>query len=381
MDSLRAQGGDPRHAMKTDILCANPRRQFSTQSVEISQAIMRVLNSDSYILGSEVEKFEEEFAKYIGTSHCIGLNSGTDALILSLRALGIASGDEVITPSHTAVATISAIVSCGATPVFVDIDPVSFTIDPDLVNEAVTSRTKAIIAVHLYGHPCDMDALQQIVVKHGIYLVEDCAQAHGAMWRGKKVGTFGSVGCFSFYPTKNLGAIGDGGAVVTNDPIVADRIRCLRQYGWDSNRVSQKSSGVSRLDEIQAAILRVKLPKLDLNNERRREIARAYSARLQGSGVIVPAVKIEATHVYHLFVVQVISRDETIRHLNQKGIFPGIHYRVPVHLQPAYRNFSSSNSAMLPVTVHLAEAILSLPMFPELDDSEIEKVCKEMLSV
>ena len=381
MDSLRAQSGDPRHAMKTDILCANPRRQFSAQSDEISQAIMQVLNSDSYILGSEVEKFEEEFAKYIGTSHCIGLNSGTDALILSLRALGIASGDEVITPSHTAVATISAIVSCGATPVFVDIDPVSFTINPDLVNEAVTSRTKAIVAVHLYGHPCDMDALQQIVTKCGIYLIEDCAQAHGAEWRGRKVGTFGSVGCFSFYPTKNLGAIGDGGAVVTKDPTIADRIRRLRQYGWDSNRLSQEPSGVSRLDEIQAAILRVKLPKLDGNNEKRREIARAYSTRLQNCSAVVPVANIAAKHVYHLFVVQVEKRDDTIHHLNQQGIFPGIHYRVPVHLQPSYQSLPSSNSAALPVTERLAKTILSLPMFPELDDSEIEKVCEEMLYV
>lgn len=367
--------------MKTVIPCANPRRQFSVQSDEINQAITRVLNSDSYILGSEVENFEKEFAEYIGTSHCVGLNSGTDALILSFRALGIAQGDEVITPSHTAVATISAIMSCGATPIFVDIDSVSFTINPDLVKKAVTSRTKAIVAVHLYGHSCDMDALQQIVAQYGIYLVEDCAQAHGAEWRGKKVGTFGSVGCFSFYPTKNLGAIGDGGAIVTNDPIVADRIRRLRQYGWDSNRESQQPSGVSRLDEIQAAILRVKLPKLDGNNEKRRAIARAYSAQLQNSNVIVPVANNVAKHVYHLFVVQVEKRDEAINYLNQQGIFPGIHYRVPVHLQPSYKNLPSSDSAQLLVTERVAKTILSLPMFPELEDFEIEKVCEEMLNV
>jgi dTDP-4-amino-4,6-dideoxygalactose transaminase len=364
-----------------DILCANPRLQFSELSDQINEAIKRVLNSENYILGSEVKKFEEEFAAYIGTSHCIGLNSGTDALILSFRALGISPGDEIITPSHTATATVSAILSCGATPVFVDIDPFSFTIDPDLVNKAVTSRTRAIVAVHLYGHPCDMDALQQIVATHGIYLVEDCAQAHGAEWRGRKVGTFGSVGCFSFYPTKNLGAIGDGGAVVTTDPTVAERIRRLRQYGWDSNRVSQEPSGVSRLDEIQAAILRVKLPKLAGYNERRREIARVYSTRLQRSSIILPVENDVAKHVYHLFVVQVVKREEIISRLNDRGIYPGIHYPVPVHLQPSFHIFPTSSSVLLPVTERLAKTIISLPMFPELEDSEIEKVCEEMLSV
>ena len=367
--------------MRQSIPCANPQRQFSEQSDEINRAIKRVLDSGSYILGSEVEKFEEEFAAFMGSSQCIGVNSGTDALILSLRALGISSGDEVITPSHTAVATVSAILSCGATPVFVDIDSTSFTIDPDLVNEAVTSRTKAIIAVHLYGHPCDMDALQNIAIKYGVYLVEDCAQAHGAEWRDKKVGTFGTVGCFSFYPTKNLGAIGDGGAVVTNDSIIADRIRRLRQYGWNSERVSVETSGVSRLDEIQAAILRVTLPFLERQNTRRRQIAKEYSNRLEGFDFILPTEKFEAKHVFHLFVVRVKKRNDLLLHLNSLGIFPGIHYALPVHLHPSYKRFAVLNSEKLKTTELISREILSLPMFPELSGSEIERVWQGMLSV
>jgi dTDP-4-amino-4,6-dideoxygalactose transaminase len=364
-----------------DILCADPKRQFLVQREDISRAISKVLDSQSYILGSEVEKFEKEFAEYIGTSQCIGVNSGTDALILGLRALGITSGDEVITPSHTATATVSAIVICGATPVFVDIDPNSFTIDPTRVRDAVTSRTRAIVAVHIYGNPCQMDALQQIADQQGILLIEDCAQAHGAEWHGRKIGTFGAIGCFSFYPTKNLGGIGDGGAVVTNDPAIAEKIRRLRQYGWDSTRISQEPSGVSRLDEIQAAILRVKLPRLDLGNERRREIAEIYLSQLQTENLMLPIANPGVKHVYHLYVVKIKNRDEAVRHLNQQGIFPGVHYPVPVHLQPAYRNLPSSDPDALPVTERIAKSILSLPMFPELHDSEIERVCEGILSV
>ena len=234
--------------IKERIYCSAPRKQFQAQSVEINEAISRVLNSESYILGTEVSSFENEFAAYVEIDYCVGVNSGTDALILSLRALGIKSGDEVLTPSHTAVATVAAIVTCGATPVFVDVNPDSYTIDPQLAEAAITSKTKAMIAVHLYGHPCDMDALVELTERSGIYLVEDCAQAHGAKWRGRNVGTFGAVGCFSFYPTKNLGCIGDGGAIVSNDLKLAEKIRSLRQYGWDAERNSIQQSGVSRLD-------------------------------------------------------------------------------------------------------------------------------------
>jgi len=367
--------------MSEPVLCANPRRQFVAQREDIESAISRVLNSDFYILGSEVDNFEKEFANYCGASTCIGVNSGTDALILSLHALGVGSGDEVITPSHTAVASVAAIVSCGAKPIFVDVDPISFTIDSSLISKAVTSRTKAMLVVHLYGHPCDMNSIMEVAHKHNIYVIEDCAQAHGAEWNGRKVGTFGIVGCFSFYPTKNLGAIGDGGAVVTNDLVIADRIRSLRQYGWNSKRVSMEPSGVSRLDEIQAAILRVKLPLLNVQNERRRRIADVYREHLSQTNIVVPTEQPGSRHVYHLFVVRIKNRDTAILHLNSLGIFPGIHYSLPVHLHPSYTRFAPLDSGSLKATESLSKEILSLPMFPELNDSEIERVCEGMLSV
>jgi dTDP-4-amino-4,6-dideoxygalactose transaminase len=367
--------------MSKPILCSNPQRQFFAQREKIESAISKVLNSDCYILGSEVENFEKEFARYNDSLACIGVNSGTDALILSLRALGVGFGDEVITPSHTAVATVAAVVSCGATPVFIDVDSTSFTIDPNLLAGLVTSRTKAVIAVHLYGNPSDMTSLLEIAHIYNLYVVEDCAQAHGAELQGKKVGTFGIVGCFSFYPTKNLGAIGDGGAVITNDPVIADRLRLLRQYGWNSNRASVEPSGVSRLDEIQAAILRVKLPLLDYNNDRRRFIASVYRERLSKSEIVVPVEQSEAKHVYHLFVVRTQDRNKMISYLNSLDIFPGIHYSLPVHLQPGYMHYTTPNFQSLKTTELLAKEILSLPMFPELIDSEIDRVCEGVLSV
>jgi len=345
------------------------------------EAVTRVMNSDSYILGTEVSSFEEEFATYVGVAECIGVNSGTDSIILGLKALGITRGDEVITPSHTAVATVAAIVASGATPVFADIDPISFTLNPNSVQEAITPNTKAIIAVHLYGHPCDMDSLAQIASKNGIFLIEDCSQAHGAKWRNRKVGSFGVLACFSFYPTKNLGAIGDGGAVVTNNLEIANSIRRLRQYGWDSQKQAQVQSSVSRLDEIQAAILRVKLVDLDLANAKRRKIAENYSARLSSKNLILPTVGINAEHVFHLYVAQVENRAEIIDKLNKLDIFPGIHYQTPVHLQPAYRSLESSRKTSLRVTESIQSTILSLPMYPELTETDINRVCEGVLSV
>jgi len=367
--------------MESPILCSNPKMQFLSQKQEIIDSVMRVMNSDSYILGSEVLGFEEEFATYIGASKCIGVNSGTDAIILGLKALGITRGDEVVTPSHTAVATVAAIVASGATPVFADIDPISFTLNPKSVQEVITSKTKALIAVHLYGHPCDMDILSEIANENKIFLIEDCAQAHGAKWRNRNVGTFGILACFSFYPTKNLGAIGDGGAVVTNNIELANLIRRLRQYGWDSEKQAQMQSSVSRLDEIQAAILRIKLAKLDLANEKRRSIAAKYSSLLKNSPVSLPSVNVNAEHVFHLYVVQLDERKKMIAHLNGRGIFPGIHYANPVHLQTAYTNLGNSRSNKLEVTERIKETILSLPMYPELRENEIDRVCEGILSV
>ena len=364
--------------MNSLIPCANPYRQYLEQKQEIDQAVYKVMNSDNYILGPEVENFEREFTQYIGTKYCIGVNSGTDALILALRALGIGSGDEVIAPSHTAVATISAIVMSGATPVFVDVDYNSYTINPDLVLESITNKTKAIIAVHLYGHPCDMDSLQEIAAKKGVSIVEDCSQAHGALWKGKKVGSIGVIGCFSFYPTKNLGAIGDGGAITTNDKMIAEKMLQLRQYGWNSDKKSQIQSSVSRLDEIQAAILRIKLTKLDMFNSKRQKIARHYFEHLAYSELSMPTSKVDVNHVFHLFVARTSRRDELISTLNRLNIYPGIHYPVPVHLHPAFKSIPHNG---LPVTESLAESIVSIPMFPELTEAELSRVCKGVLSV
>ena len=365
--------------MTKPILCSNPRMQFLAQEDEIMTAVTRVLNSDSYILGTEVSSFEKEFAKYVGVAECIGVNSGTDSIILGLKALGITRGDEVITPSHTAVATVAAIVASGATPVFGDIDPICFTLNPSSVQEAITPNTKAIIAVHLYGHPCDMDSLAQIASENGIFLIEDCSQAHGAKWRGKNVGSIGIIGCFSFYPTKNLGAIGDAGAVTTNNKEIAERIRLLRQYGWDESKQSCIQSSVSRLDEIQAAILRIKLQKLDFANNKRRQIAKRYIEILGSSDILLPIIKGEVEHVFHLFVIKTQNRKELIAHLNARGIFPGIHYQTPVHLQPAYKDLNSDGILNLVITETISDLILSIPIFPELSETEVDRVCEGIL--
>jgi len=258
------------------ILCANPKAQYLSYRDDINSAIQRVLDSGWYILGEEVTQFEKEFAQFNTVSHAIGVGSGTEALHIALRAVDIGQGDEVITTAHTAVATASAIDLAGAKPVFVDIEPDFFTIDPDLIEDAITSKTKAIIPVHIYGQPCDMDAIMGIAKKHGLQVIEDCAQAHGATYKDKRVGTMGNIGCFSFYPTKNLGAIGDGGALVTNNNQLAEKIKFFREYGWEDRYISSKEGWNSRLDELQAAILRIKLKNLDKDNNLRQQHALAY---------------------------------------------------------------------------------------------------------
>lgn len=364
-----------------EIFCANPREQYLSSKSEIDESVMRVLNSESYILGSEVKSFEEEFAKYIGAEYCVGVNSGTDALILSLEALGIGAGDEVLTPSHTAVATIASIIAVGAVPIFVDISESSFTIDIEKAYSLVTSKTKALIAVHIYGHPCEMDPIMIFIHATGLKLIEDCAQAHGAEYKGKKVGTFGDISCFSFYPTKNLGAIGDGGALVTSNENIANRVRGLRQYGWDTNRTSQESGRVSRLDEIQAAVLSVKLRKLDELNGKRQNLASLYSLNLKNSKLQLPQSNPQAEHVFHLFVIQVENRTQIISELNAANIFPGIHYPLPAHKHPAFMGFWDKNTQSLMTTEALSNRILSLPMYPELSKSQVELVCEVITSV
>jgi dTDP-4-amino-4,6-dideoxygalactose transaminase len=359
------------------IQCASPAAQYRTHKEAIQAAVLRVLESDSYILGREVSEFESAFAAYcdpLQTLHAVGVNSGTDALILAMRALGIGSGDEVVTVAHTAVATVAAIIAVGATPVLVDIDPTTYTIDPDLIEPAITSRTKAVIAVHLYGQAADMDAVNEIARRHGVAVIEDCAQAAGGIYKGKRIGCLGDVACFSFYPTKNLGAIGDAGMVVATDAVLAARVRCLRQYGWDSERQTLVPGFNSRLDEVQAAILNVKLPSLDVDNERRAKHAAAYREGLSSLSLLLPAVRPDTRHAYHLYVIACDDRDGLKATLGKAGIMGGIHYPVPIHRQGGYAQRVVSPSQGLPVTDQLVARILSLPLYPELSDAEIATV-------
>jgi dTDP-4-amino-4,6-dideoxygalactose transaminase len=363
------------------ILCGNPRAQYESHKQAIDEAINRVLASGRYILGEEVIAFEREFADYIGVRHAIGVGSGTEALHLALAACGIGAGDEVITVANTAVATVAAIELCGATPVFVDIEPDYSTLDPHQLEDAITARTKAVIPVHLYGQPANLQAIISVAERHGIRVVEDCAQAHGATYLDKRAGAWGDIACFSFYPTKNLGALGDGGAVVTNDPELAERVRCLREYGWTSERnVSHVAGWNSRLDELQAAILRVKLRSLDKDNERRRTIAALYDKLLRDSDLVLPRRREDATHVFHLYVVRSDERDERLARLCADGVGALVHYPVPVHLQPAYSGRLGGRAGSLPQTERAAKEILSLPIYPELTDSEVEKVALACVS-
>jgi dTDP-3-amino-3,4,6-trideoxy-alpha-D-glucose transaminase len=346
---------------------------------EIDAAVERVLSSGWYILGREVAAFEEEFAAYLHERGgdpvtCVGVASGTDALQLALMACGIEPGDEVITVSHTAVATAAAITLAGGTPVFVDIDPVTYTMDPGAMEAAITLRTKAVIPVHLYGHPAEMETTLRVANKHGLRVIEDCAQAHGARYRGRAAGTMGDLGCFSFYPTKNLGAMGDGGAVVSRDPELAQRVRLLREYGWTpaARYVSQVAGMNSRLDELQAAILRVKLRHLDEWTAARRGVADLYAGAF-ADDALKPVESPGCEHVYHLYVVRVANRDAVRERLAAADVGTGIHYPVPIHLQPAYENLPGAPYS-LPHTEAAANEILSLPMYPSLDRSQVETV-------
>jgi len=337
---------------------------------------MRVFDSGNYILGQEVEYFERTFAEYCGVAHAIGVGNGTDALILALRALGIGPGDEVITASHTAVATVAAVLACGATPVLVDVDNAHYTIDPGSVEAAITSRCKAIIPVHLYGQPAEMDAISSIARRRNLRVVEDCAQAVGARYRGRRVGSLGDIATFSFYPTKNLGAIGDGGMVVTGDAGLASRVRRLRQYGWDELRNADDVGVNSRLDSLQAAILQAKLKHLDSDNDRRAVIAERYNRGLAGLPIETPATRGECTHAYHLYVVRCTQRDALQAHLAENEIGTAVHYPVPVHGQHAYAERSVFSKSGLPATENLTGAILSLPIYPELNDDDVDRVIK-----
>lgn len=352
------------------IPCANPRAQYFVRKDDIDDAIERVLNGGQYILGAEVTAFEAEFAAYIGVAYGIGAGSGTEALHLALRTCGIGPGDEVLTVSHTAVATVAAIELTGARPVFVDIDPSTYTMDPDCLHTAITSATKAVIPVHLYGHPAPMDRIAEIAHAHSLYLIEDCAQAHGASYTGCRVGSFGDMACFSFYPTKNLSAIGDGGMVVTGNTELAQKARRLREYGWIERFISHESGWNTRLDELQAAVLRVKLKFLDQDNRARATLANLYRQSLHDLPLTLPHVEQNATHAYHLFVIRVQERDRMLEYLRNRRIHAAVHYPVPIHRQPAYAALGGE----LPHTERTTQEILSLPMYPELTQDEVKTV-------
>ena len=360
---------------------SDPKRTFTCHAEEISAAITRVIESGWYVGGNEVRSFEKEFASYLGATYTFGVGSGTDAITLALRACGIGSGDMVATVSLTAVGTVASIELVGATPIFVDIDPQRFTLDSNLVELLLSSHPiRAIIPVHLYGQPANMKRIMDLSARHKVYVIEDCAQAHGAEILGQKCGTWGHIGAFSFYPTKNLGAMGDAGTVVTNDPDLAERIELLREYGWRERFISTIPGMNSRLDSVQAAILRVKLRYLDMANTRRQEIARRYEAVLKQTDILQPASTPETMHVYHQYVVRSTNRDALRKHLSRHGIQTAVHYPQPIHTQPAYKNRLSIYGDRLLHTEKACNEIVSLPCFPELTDQEVEKVIKCILT-
>ena len=355
------------------------KTQYISLKTEIDAAIQRVLDSTQFVLGDEVAAFEKEFATYTGTAHGIAVNSGTSALHLALLSLGIGRGDEVITVPFTFIATASAIDYTGARPVFVDVDPVSYTLDATQLEGAITSRTKAIMPVHLYGQPADMDPIREIARRHGLPVIEDAAQAHGAHYNGQPVGSLGDIACFSFYPGKNLGAYGEGGIVVTNNAEVAHTIRMLRDWG-QKERYNHVLKGFNyRMDGFQGAILRVKLRHLEEWTERRRHHAGRYSNLLAGTDVVVPAESAYARHVFHVYAIRSENRDGLQAALRADGVQTGLHYPIPVHEQPAFQELGYAPDDF-PVSHRLAREVLSLPMYPELTDDQVNRVAESVTS-
>jgi len=352
------------------------KAQYNSIKNEIDEAIQRVLNTTSFIMGEELIKFEEEFALFCNAKYAIGVANGSDALILALRACGISEKDEVITVPHTFIATTEAITHVGGKVVFIDIDPKTYTIDVSKIEEKITEKTKAIIPIHLYGQPADMGTIMELAKKYNLRVIEDAAQAHGAKYKGKKVGPIGDVGCFSFYPGKNLGAYGDAGMVVTNNEEIAEKIKLLRNHGRITKKYEHEIEGYSsRLDNLQAAILRVKLKYLDEWNDRRRNNAKKYDESLSKiDGIITPYEADYAKHVYHLYVIRTEKgRDKLREELKLKGVATGIHYPIPLHLQPAY-SYLGYKKGDFPVTEEYSQKILSLPMFAELTGGQIEEI-------
>jgi hypothetical protein len=362
---------------------ADPHAGYRAHRAAIDAAVARALDSGRYILGPEVAAFEREFAAYIGCRHAVGVASGTEALVLALKALDLGAEDYVATVSHTAVATVAAIELAGLKPLLIDIDPQTFTLDPARLAAALAhpptgskgGRIAAVIPVHLYGLGADMTAILDLARQYGFHIIEDCAQSHGAWLGGKRLGAIGDLAAFSFYPTKNLGAIGDAGAVLTNDAALATRLAELREYGWRQRYVSDRIGTNSRLDELQAAILRVKLRHLDGDNARRQAIAGAYDDRLRWcAGIALPQRRAQATHVFHQYVLRSAERDALQAALKARGIGTNIHYPLPVHLQPAYQGRIAIGAGGLGESERAAREVLSLPMFPELADDRVARV-------
>ncbi len=350
------------------------KTQYQTLTAELIEAVQQVMVNANFILGQQVDDFEVDFALFCKGRQAVGLASGTDALHLGLRACGIGPGDEVITAANSFIATASAISFTGATPVFADVDPETYTIDPASIRELITDRTRAILPVHLYGQPADMDPIMEIAGEKELKVVEDACQAHGAQYKGKPVGSIGHLGAFSFYPGKNLGAFGDGGAAVTNDPQLADRLKMLRNYGQRQKYQHEFLGFNSRLDTLQAAILRVKLKHLAEWNSKRRAAASLYDQYLDGSKFRSPVIAPYSTHVFHLYVIRSQKRDELLNFLNQRGIGAGTHYPRAIPFQKAYQSLGY-RPGQLPVAERACAEVLSLPLFPEITEEQIQTVC------
>lgn len=369
---------------------SSPRESYLTHKVEIDRAIQRVLESGYYILNKEVAAFEKEFARYLDVKYAIGVGNGTDALHLALRACGVSHGDAVITVSHTAVATVAAIELAGAIPILIDIDPKTYTMNPDCLEETIKwhirhgrystlNCLKAIIPVHLYGHPADMPAIMNIARRYNLHVIEDCAQSHGAAIMERKTGTWGHLAAFSFYPTKNLGAIGDGGAVTSNNRKLAERVRSLREYGWKEKFISSCPGMNTRLDEIHAAILRIKLHYLNKENARRRTLAQIYNTLLSSTSLKLPAQRCNTEHAYHEYVITTRSRDDIKAFLEKHSIRTQIHYPLPVHLQPAYKKRTRIGKGGLLQTEKIYTKILSLPLYPQMTTTQIQHISHRII--
>ena len=356
---------NPRTRSKNILMfCANPKAQYQKYKKEINKSINRVLESGNYILGNEVKLFERDFSKYIGLKYSIAVNSGTDALHIALIACGIKHNDEVLTVSNTAVATASAIVLANAKPKFVDINKENYLIDYTKIEKSITKKTKAIIPVHLYGNTVDMDKILKIAKKYKLKIIEDCAQAHGAKFKNKKVGSFGDASCFSFYPTKNLGALGDGGMILTNNLKIYTSSKLMREYGWKDRYISSIKGWNSRLDEIQAAILRVKIKYLDKDNAKRIKIAKKYIKELANLPIVLPKIQKNSLHVFHVFVIRSKQRNKLRSYLSKKKIYTNIQYPLPIHKQIFYKK--TNMNLKLKNTEKISNEILSLPIYPEL---------------